>query len=75
MDHFVNPFSVSLHRLFNSLLILLQILKYRCSFSDQADARRLKNKEMRRRREERIALKKKEMLSALAKEDEAAKKE
>lgn len=44
-------------------------------FSDQADARRLKNKEMRRRREERLVLKKKEMLAALAKEDEATKKE
>ena len=43
-------------------------------FSDQADACRLKNKEMRKRREERIALKKKEMLSALAKEDEATSK-
>merc|ERR1712113_761736 len=42
-------------------------------FSDQASARRQKNKEVRRRREERIALKRKEMLSALAKEDEVAK--
>merc|ERR1712179_174576 len=37
-------------------------------FSDQANARREKNKATRKRREERIALKKKEMLSALAKE-------
>merc|ERR1712126_525218 len=44
-------------------------------FSDQASARRQKNKEVRRRREERIALKRKEMLSALAKEDEVAKAE
>merc|ERR1711915_258967 len=43
-------------------------------FSDQASARRLKNKETRKRREERIALKKKEMLSALAKEDELISK-
>jgi len=42
-------------------------------FSDQASARRQKNKEVRRRREERIALKRKEMLSALVKEDEVAK--
>nr|XP_039266814.1 60S ribosomal protein L19-like [Styela clava] len=44
-------------------------------FIDQAEARRQKNKEARRRREERIQTKKKEMLSALAKEDEAVKKE
>merc|ERR1711931_47795 len=44
-------------------------------FSDQASARRQKNKEVRRRREERIALKRKEMLSALAKEDEITKAE
>merc|ERR1712150_365273 len=44
-------------------------------FSDQASARRQKNKEVRRRREERIALKRKEMLTALAKEDEITKAE
>nr|ABW23174.1 ribosomal protein rpl19 [Arenicola marina] len=42
--------------------------------SDQADARRSKVKEARRRREERIALKKAELLKTFAKEDEAAKK-
>merc|ERR1711970_539382 len=44
-------------------------------FSDQASARRQKNKEVRRRREERIALKRKEMLTALAKEDDITKAE
>merc|ERR1712105_40326 len=44
-------------------------------FSDQASARRQKNKEVRRRREERIALKRKEMLTALAKEDEITRAE
>merc|ERR1719435_90476 len=44
-------------------------------FSDQASARRQKNKEVRKRREERIALKKKEMLSALEKEDELINKD
>merc|ERR1711944_290729 len=42
--------------------------------SDQAEARRTKVKEARRRREERIANKRDEMLKAFAKEDEAASK-
>merc|ERR1711976_1001593 len=42
--------------------------------SDQAEARRTKVKEARKRREERIAQKKQEMLKTFAKEDEAAKK-
>merc|ERR1712212_516273 len=41
--------------------------------SDQAEARRLKVKEARKRREERQALKRAEMLKSYAKEDEAAK--
>jgi len=39
-------------------------------FSDQANARRQKNKESRKRREERIEAKRKELLAQLAKEDE-----
>lgn len=39
---------------------------------DEAEQRRLKNKEARRRREERIAAKKQDMLKAYAKEDAAA---
>merc|ERR1711872_1182043 len=42
--------------------------------NDQAEARRTKVKEARKRREERIALKKQEMLKSFAKEDEASKK-
>merc|ERR1712244_66011 len=42
--------------------------------SDQAEARRNKTKEARRRREERIANKRDELLKTFAKEDEAAKK-
>ncbi|KAL8602722.1 60S ribosomal protein L19 [Nucella lapillus] len=42
--------------------------------SDQAEARRTKVKEARRRREERIALKKQEMLTLFAKEEESTKK-
>eukprot|EP00745_Piridium_sociabile_P022341 TRINITY_DN34833_c0_g1_i6.p2 TRINITY_DN34833_c0_g1~~TRINITY_DN34833_c0_g1_i6.p2 ORF type:complete len:198 (+),score=55.35 TRINITY_DN34833_c0_g1_i6:110-703(+) len=42
--------------------------------SDQAEARRTKVKEARRRREERIAQKKQEMLKSFAKEEETAKK-
>merc|ERR1711872_149467 len=42
--------------------------------NDQAEARRTKVKEARRRREERIALKKQEMLKSFAEEDEASKK-
>nr|KAG5690514.1 hypothetical protein BaRGS_008941 [Batillaria attramentaria]KAG5697627.1 hypothetical protein BaRGS_011176 [Batillaria attramentaria] len=42
--------------------------------NDQAEARRSKVKEARRRREERIAQKKQEMLKTFAKEDEAPKK-
>ena len=40
--------------------------------SDQAEARRNKVKEARKRREERIAIKKQEMLQAFQKEEEAA---
>ncbi len=43
-------------------------------YSDQAEARRSKVKEARKRREERIALKRAEILKTFAKEDEAAKK-
>ncbi|CAH1772408.1 unnamed protein product, partial [Owenia fusiformis] len=42
--------------------------------SDQAEARRTKTREARKRREDRIALKKQELLKTYAKEDEAAKK-
>ncbi|XP_076437566.1 large ribosomal subunit protein eL19-like [Babylonia areolata] len=42
--------------------------------SDQAEARRTKVKEARRRREERIAQKKQEMLKSFAKEEESSKK-
>lgn len=42
--------------------------------SDQAEARRAKNKAAKQRREERLELKKKEMISAFAKEEEAAAK-
>lgn len=42
--------------------------------SDQAEARRSKVKEARKRREERIAQKKQELLKTFAKEDEAPKK-
>ena len=44
------------------------------SFSDQAEARRNRVREARKRREERIALKKQELLKSFAKEDELAKK-
>ncbi|XP_070534906.1 large ribosomal subunit protein eL19-like [Ptychodera flava] len=42
--------------------------------SDQAEARRVKTKEARKRREERQQLKREELLKTFAKEDEAAKK-
>merc|ERR1711893_189584 len=42
--------------------------------NDQAEARRSKVKEARKRREERLALKRAEILKTFAKEDEAAKK-
>merc|ERR1712168_260288 len=42
--------------------------------SDQAEARRTKVKEARKRREERLAQKRAEILKTFAKEDEAAKK-
>lgn len=42
--------------------------------SDQADARRHKVKEARRRREERISQKKAELLQTYAREEEATKK-
>lgn len=45
-----------------------------CIFSDQAEARRNKVKEARKRREERIANKKAEMLKTFAQEDELAQK-
>ena len=44
------------------------------SFSDQAEARRNRVREARKRREERQALKKAETQKIFAKEDEAAKK-
>lgn len=40
--------------------------------SDQAEARRNRVKEARKRREERIAAKKEELLQTFAREDEAA---
>lgn len=43
-------------------------------FRDQADARRMKVKEARLRREERIRNKKKELLQSYREEDKAAKK-
>ncbi len=52
---------------------LFQILIFRSS-SDQAEARRTKVREARKRREERIQLKKQELLKTYAKEDEASKK-
>lgn len=42
-------------------------------FSDQAEARRSKTKEARKRREERLAAKKEELIKAFSKEDEAKK--
>lgn len=42
-------------------------------YSDQAEARRLKVKEARKRREERLLQKKQEVLQAYQKEDEAKK--
>lgn len=48
---------------------------YQCtSYSDQADARRHKVREARRRREERLNQKKQELLQTYAKEEEATKK-
>merc|ERR1712111_238406 len=41
-------------------------------FTDQAEARRSKVKEARKRREERLATKKQELLATYAKEEEAA---
>lgn len=41
--------------------------------SDQAEARRQKNKAAKQRREERLELKRKEMIQQIAKEEEAAK--
>ena len=43
-------------------------------YSDQSEARRSKVKEARKRREERQAQKRAELLKTYAKEDEAAKK-
>lgn len=43
-------------------------------FSDQAEARRSKTKEARKRREERLLAKKEEIIKNLSKEDETAKK-
>ena len=48
--------------------------KWDLILSDQAEARRLKVKEARKRREDRIAAKKAEILKTYAKEDEASKK-
>ena len=45
-----------------------------CNYSDQADARRHKVREARRRREERLNQKKEELLQTYAKEEEATKK-
>lgn len=46
--------------------------RYFGHFSDQAEARRLKSKMSRQRREERQAAKRVELLKQYAKEDEAA---
>ena len=43
-------------------------------FSDQAEARRARGKEARKRREERIAAKKAEALKIVAKDDEVQQK-
>ena len=45
-----------------------------CVSSDQAEARRTRVKEARKRREERLALKKAEQLKIDAKEDETTQK-
>ena len=42
--------------------------------SDQAEARRTKTKEARKRREERLLAKKEEIIKNLSKEEETAKK-
>ena len=47
---------------------------YLSCYSDQADARRHKVREARRRREERLNQKKEELLQTYAKEEEATKK-
>jgi len=43
------------------------------SFSDQAEARRQKNRAAKQRRDERLEQKRKEMIQQIAKEEEAAK--
>lgn len=44
------------------------------SYSDQAEARRTKTKEARKRREERLLVKKEEFIKTLALEEEMSKK-
>lgn len=42
-------------------------------YSDQAEARRMKNKAAKQRREERLEQKRKDLIQQFAKEEEAAK--
>merc|ERR1739838_353078 len=66
---------------FNNKNLMEHIFKLKASqartkmFSDQADARRAKNKETRKRREERVAIKKAERISMMNAEDELIKKD
>lgn len=43
------------------------------NFSEQAEARRTKNKEQRARREERLVVKKKELLNKIAESEKESK--